>query len=130
MMTSKLFGSVNLTAIDKEVRESDGLLRDIWFNYRGDLWFPVLIRDRRSGKQGFEVNFSGKWGSNDSVGRKKLDLAELVVALAENAIPPDGAIRCKRVGDKQRNGRRFSEVQMSIRFGSIITKIRDENHSK
>ena len=124
------FDSVVLSVIDKEVHESDGLLHDIWFNYDGELWFPVLIRDRRSGKQGFEVNFSGKWGSNDSVGRKKLDLAELVVALAENAIPPSAAIRCKRVGDKQRNGRRFSDVQMSIRFGSIVTNFRDGNQPK
>ena len=130
MMISNFFDSIDLRVIDKEVRENDGLLLDIWFNYHGGLWFPVLVRDRRSGKQGFEVNFSGKWGSNDSVGRKKLDLAELVVALAENAIPPSGAIRCKRVGDKQRNGRRFSDVQMSIRLGSIVTKIRDESQSK
>lgn len=129
-MTFELAQHIDFKAIDSEVRESSGLLRDIWFNHEGNQWFPVVIRDRRSGKQGFEVNFSGVWGANDVVGRKKLNLLELITAIATQGIPPNGAVRCKRLNDAQRNGRRFSSMQMSVRLGNLVARVRNDIQSQ
>lgn len=103
-----------------ELDRNGGLLTDVWFDYQGDRWYPVLVRDRASGKVGFEVNFSGQWGPNADVGRKKLSLVELLRAIQSGTIPADASIRCKCHASSQRNGRRFRGMQMSPRLADAL----------
>lgn len=114
-------------AILQDVDLAKGLLKDAWVKYKGEDWYPVIIKDRQSGIRGFEVNFSGKWGKNDKVGRKKLCFEELVVGLADGAIPSFAAIRCKRLEDTQRNGRDVCELKLSTRLNGLIARLRTNN---
>jgi len=68
----------NFRAISQDVSLNDGMLKHAWVLYKGEKWYPVIVKDQQSGIRGFEVNFSGKWGKNESVGRKKLGLDELL----------------------------------------------------
>jgi hypothetical protein len=99
-----------------ELNGNGGLLVDLWFDYQGERWHPVLVRDRASGKVGFEVNISGRWGPNAEVGRRKFSLVELLLAIQSGTIPPDASIRSKCQSSPQRNGRRFRDVRMSARL--------------
>jgi hypothetical protein len=123
-MTYAFDDDIHYRAIVKELELLDGLMKDAWVDYLGERWHPILIRDRRSGKRGFEVNYSGKWGKNVEVGRQKLELDEFMLAIAANSIPQFAGIRCKRPDEMQRNARRFSELRMSSRLTGIVIRIR------
>ncbi len=123
-MTCDLLGDSVFISITNSVDEDGGLLMDGWVEYQGEKWHPVLIRDQRSGKRGFDVNYSGKWGKNEDVGRRKLDIGEFLQALAMNAIPNDASVRCKRLNDGQRNGRHIQQLEMSDRLGALVLRIR------
>lgn len=111
-----------LAEINKELEVNGGVLGDMWVMYEGERWHPVKVRDRVSGKHGFDVNFSGKWGKKAEVGRKKLTFDELIEALVGNEIPNGAMIRCKRVNDSQKNGRKTADLQFSPRLSKLISE--------
>lgn len=111
-------------AISQGVVLGDGLLKDAWVQYKGEKWYPVIIKDQQSGLSGFEVNFSGKRGKNKEVGREKLILEDLLVKLADGSIPISATIRCKRIGDIQRNARDISHLALSTRLNELVVWLR------
>lgn len=111
------------SAILQDVNLANGLLIDAWTEYKGEKWYPVIIKDMKSGVRGFEVNFSGTWGKNEDVGRKKLSLHELVLGLKNGTIPSNASIRCKQLRDTQRNGRNISDLQFSSRLKELMAGV-------
>lgn len=114
----------------RSVEVNGGVLQDMWIDYRGERWYPVVVRDRTSGKAGFDVNFAGKWGPGSEVGRRKLLLGELLEALAAESIPNDATIRCMTIGGAQRNGRRVSGLRYSSSLGHLIAGLRAARKKK
>ena len=114
----------NFRAISQDVSLNDGMLKHAWVLYKGEKWYPVIVKDQQSGIRGFEVNFSGKWGKNESVGRKKLGLDELLTKLVDDSIPTSSTIRCKRPGNPERNGRNMSDLALSMQLEKLITGLR------
>ena len=102
--------------VKDDIEINNGVMKDAWIIYKGDKWYPVIVTDRESKISGFEVNFSGKWGANIEVGRKKFPLSEFLVGIAQETYPTNASIRCKRINDSQRNGRDFGEIQFSARL--------------
>lgn len=109
--------------VKEDIEINNGLMKDAWIVYKGEKWHPVIITDRETKVSGFEVNFSGKWGANNEVGRKKFPLAEFLEGIANGTFPHYAGLRCKRINDKQRNGRDFGEIQFSPRLKDLIARI-------
>jgi hypothetical protein len=126
-MTFNIFENGDFKEISQDILISNGLLKDAWVQYKGEKWYPVLVKDQKSGVRGFEVNFSGDWGKNDEVGRKKIGIGELLTKLVDGSIPSSAALRCKRLNDSQRNGRDISKLEFSSRLNNILTRLRTEH---
>ena len=114
-------GDPIFNAILKDLDIRNGILMDAWVVYKNEKWHPVIIKDRSSGVSGFEVNYSGKWGTNIDVGRRKLKLEILIDALSSNSIPTGASIRCKRIDDSQLNGRHILDLDFSSRLRDLLT---------
>jgi hypothetical protein len=122
-MTYDLSQDKDFCAIMQGVELSDGLLKDAWVVYKDEKWYPVIIKDRQSGISGFEVNFSGRWGKNKAVGRKKLILEDFLVKFADSSYPSSSTIRCKRIDDNQRNARDVSNLRLSSRLKELLVRL-------
>lgn len=115
--------------LKNDIEINNGEMRDAWIIYKGEKWHPVIMTDSKSKVRGFEVNFSGDWGANDVVGRKKLPLIEFLEGIAQGKFPTNAAVRCKRVKDSQRNGRNLGDIQFTGRLNELITRIRNVESS-
>ena len=118
-----------LQEISKDLEANDGILNDAWVMHEGKRWHPAKIRDRASGKHGFDVNFSGQWGPNALVGRRKLTLEELLRALAYDDLPEGSTIRCKPVHGRKNNGRNTAALQFSPRLLKLIAGMRGDSRA-
>lgn len=115
--------------IERDVLDSKGLLADAWVRHEAESWYPVICKDQKTRLSGFEVNFTGKWGSNKEVDRRKLPLNEFLVGLANSIFPNTAAVRCKQLAKAQRNGRHILNLQMSERLRGLIARYRSESSS-
>ena len=115
--------------IESDVSHGKGILADAWVIYKHDRWYPVIIRDRKTGVSGFEVNFTGKWGKNVDGNKQKLSLKTFLVGLADGTFPTDAVVRCKRLKEKQVNGRDLSNLQTSERLHGLIARYRSNSSS-
>ena len=95
-----------------------------------DELITLVSFQRASTVSGFEVNFSGKWGANSEVCCKKFPLAEFLEGIANGTFPADTGLCCKRINDKQRNGRDFGEFQFAPRLNDLIARIRTGRNEK
>lgn len=111
--------------VKDDIEIDNGLMKDAWIIYKGEKWYPVIVTDRETKVSGFEVNFSGKWGANNEVGRKKLPLTEFLEGISNGTFPANAGLRCKRINDSQRNGRDFGEIQFTPRLKDLIARIRN-----
>lgn len=111
--------------VKDDIELDNGLMKDAWIIYKGEKWYPVIVTDRETKVSGFEVNFSGKWGANNEVGRKKFPLTEFLEGIAHGSFPANAAIRCKRINDSQRNGRDLGEIRFTTRLNELISRIRN-----
>lgn len=109
--------------VKDDIEIDNGLMKDAWIMYKGEKWYPIIVTDRETKVSGFEVNFSGKWGANNEVGRKKFPLIEFLDGIAHGSYPANAGIRCKRINDSQRNGRDLGEIQFTPRLNELISRI-------
>lgn len=112
--------------VKDDIEIANGLMKDAWVIYKGEKWYPVIVTDRETKVSGFEINFSGKWGSNSEVGRKKFPLIDFLEGVANGSYPANAGIRCKRINDRQRNGRDLGEIQFSPRLKELIGRVRND----
>lgn len=113
--------------IERDLSSNKGLLEDAWVHYAGEIWYPVIRKDRNTGARGFEVNFSGEWGKDIDVKRQKLSLKDFLVGLADDTFPRKAAVRCKRLTKTDRNGRDLSDLEMSVRLRELIARFRSND---
>jgi hypothetical protein len=123
-VTYDLSGDQDFLEMSAALVAGNGLLMDCWFEHKDERWYPVVMRDQRTAKHGFDVNCSGKWGEKTKVGRCKLTLHELLVAMANGSIANRAFIRCKRTNNNQRNGRVYGGRVMSARMAGILRRLR------
>lgn len=111
--------------IAREV-SSSGFLEDAWVIYKGERWFPKLIKDRQTNVRGFEINQKGKWGAKnaDSLPKNKHELEEFLTKFAEGSISPTSTIRCRRLSINDSDGRSFDKPGLSIRLNQLIDRMK------
>jgi hypothetical protein len=113
--------------IERDVVTNKGLLKDAWVRYEGEDWHPIIIKDRRTGVRGYEVNLTGKWGKNINVKRQKITLKDFLVGIADGTFPVVAAVRCKCLAKKDRNGRDLENLEMSERLRGLIARYQSKN---
>lgn len=111
-------------AILRDLETTRLLLKDAWVDYKKERWYPAMIKDRDSGALGFEVNFTGRWGKPEEVGRRKIDGDELFISLAEAFWPAAAGIRCKRVDNSKGDQRHIADLKFSPRLERLLGRIR------
>ena len=99
---------------------SEKIIRELWVIYKGQKWFPCVMKDRKTNLIGFDFNTSGAWGPNADVGRRKISLAEMLARTILRSYDPKASVRCKNNGKGSTDGRMFSDLQYDNQISSII----------
>ena len=122
----QLKGLISCLEKDERVKKlqdqslSNKVIRELWVDYKGDKWFPCIIKDQKTNLIGFDFNASGKRGPNDIVGRTKVSLAEILARIILKAYDPKATVRCQYKDKGKADARKFSDLEYGLQISSII----------
>ncbi|MDO4591909.1 MAG: HNH endonuclease [Comamonadaceae bacterium] len=115
-----------ISGVEREIQDQGRIMFDAWVLYGGEKWFPYIIKEKNTGKRGFEINPSGRWGRNEVVGREKISLLELLSGIASRKFSQGAVIRCKPLsrGAGSGDARYLKDLQFSPKLRALIDGLR------
>lgn len=97
-------------------------LEDAYINYNEEEWSPVLIKNRNSGKIGFEINPLGVWGNQEITHKLNLTLVEFLAFYIFGYFPTQSHIRCRVEKLRTRDGRILANIKFEGALKKLILK--------
>lgn len=121
----------NFVAIERDLADNGGTLRDAWVIRNDVKWYPVIVglkgrrlEEAREASVGFEINKYGKRGKNSIIKRDRVNLEKLFFVVREGSLPNGASIKCSpEVGKKTRDARLLRDLEYSPRFGAVLAQI-------
>jgi hypothetical protein len=127
-MDSKLITELEndplILKLSASLNKDNRFFKKAWVIYQSEKWFPVLVEEQKTKVLGFDFNPSGDWGKNETVGRKKIPLVDLLAYVISRSYPNKSSIRCKTKSDGDSNARHFKDLKFDPELEKLITDYR------
>ena len=127
-MDSKLITGLEndplILKLSASLNKDNRFFKKAWVIYQSEKWFPVLVKEQKTKVLGFDFNPSGDWGKNETVGRKKIPLVDLLAYVISRSYPNKSSIRCKTKSDGDSNARHFKDLKFDPELEKLIIDYR------
>lgn len=110
-------------SISMAIETDGGLLKEAWIGSAGEKWHPALVTDRSTGVRGFDVKPDSTRGKAETIGRKKIQLKEFFVLLANMTSSSSEQVRCRVAEGGHKNSKPISELKFSKRLQNLLIRI-------
>ena len=127
-MDSKLITELEndplILKLSASLNKDNRFFKKAWVIYQSEKWFPVLVEEQKTKILGFDFNPSGDRGKNETVGRKKIPLVDLLAYVISRSSPNKSSIRCKTKSDGDSNARHFKDLKFDPELEKLIIDYR------